>query len=115
MTSPKPVVGDIWLAYLEFSDHPGVGKVRPVLVVDVEGDACIVVVAKVTSKDLRESSNVPCLPIINWNRYGLVKPSYIRLDQRFELAYERLLRDAPIGRLPRSLMDVVADALDEIG
>lgn len=35
MTSCEPAVGDVWLAYVEFSDHPGVGKVRPVVVIDV--------------------------------------------------------------------------------
>ncbi|MBQ9001888.1 MAG: hypothetical protein IJ087_08555 [Eggerthellaceae bacterium] len=53
MTSSRPEAGDIWLAYVEFSDHPGVGKVRPVVILDVFDDTCVAVAAKVTSKDLR--------------------------------------------------------------
>ena len=41
MTSRDPEVGDIWLAYVEFSDRPGIGKVRPVVVVDVLVDGLV--------------------------------------------------------------------------
>ena len=37
----------IWLAYVRFADHPEVGKVRPVVIIDDETIA--VVVAKITS------------------------------------------------------------------
>ena len=53
MTLCNPHIGDIWLAYVEFADYPEVGKVRPVIVVDVREDACVVLAAKVTSKDRR--------------------------------------------------------------
>lgn len=29
MTSCEPAPGGIWLAYVEYADHPEVGKVRP--------------------------------------------------------------------------------------
>ena len=29
MPSHDPKPGEIWLAYVEFLDHPGIGKVRP--------------------------------------------------------------------------------------
>ena len=70
MTSREPFVGDIWLAYVEFSDHPGVGKVRPVVVVDVRQDACVVLAAKVTSKDLRADGSGMCFPSLNGARAG---------------------------------------------
>ena len=53
MTLCNPRIGDIWLAYVEFADYPGIGKVRPVVVVDVREDACVVLAAKATSKDRR--------------------------------------------------------------
>lgn len=53
MTLCNPRVGDIWLAHVEFADYPGIGKVRPVVVVDVREDACVVLAAKATSKDQR--------------------------------------------------------------
>lgn len=52
MPSRDPKPGEIWLAYVEFLDHPGIGKVRPVFVIDVESEMCIAIAAKVTSKDL---------------------------------------------------------------
>lgn len=111
MTSRKPSVGEIWLAYVEFSDHPGVGKVRPVVVVDVQDDMCVVIAAKVTSKDLRADGSGLCIPIIDWEICGLRKPSYIRLDQKLELAFEKLLRDEPIGVLPSYYINIVTNAL----
>ena len=114
MTSREVAVGDIWLAYVEFSDRPGVGKVRPVVVVDVLRDVAVVVAAKVTSRDLRASGQGWSIPIIDWDLCGLRKPSYIRLDQKLEVAFERLLRDEPIGRLPKPYMDIVARALADL-
>ena len=34
----EPEVYDVWLMRVEFPDHPGVGKVRPVIVTRVEED-----------------------------------------------------------------------------
>lgn len=111
MTSPEPQVGDIWLAWVEFSDHPGVGKVRPIVIVDVDGGACLALAAKVTSKDLRADASGKVVPIIDWESCGLRKPSYIRLDQRLEVPFDRLIRDEPIGRLPDVYLQIVLDAL----
>ena len=111
MTSSNPRPGDIWLAYVEFSDHPGVGKVRPVVIVDVSEDACTVLAAKVTSSDLTADGSGAAVPIINWQHCGLRKPSYIRLDQRFVLSRDKLLRENSLGRLPQALFQVVLAAL----
>lgn len=109
MTSCKPSFGDIWLAYVEFADCPGVGKVRPVVVLDVQDDTCIVVAAKVTSQNLIDRGNKHCISIENWNECGLRKPSYIRLDQKLELAFENLLRDAPLGTLSEKYMGILVE------
>ena len=114
MISSKPSIGDIWLAWGEFADHPNVGKVRPVVVIDVQNDTCTVVAAKVTSKNLEVDSSGKCIPILDWATYGLRRPSYIRLDQKLELSFEKLLRDAPIGRLSRIYLDVISDALNNL-
>lgn len=111
MISRNPALDDIWLAYIVFSDHPSAGKVRPVVVVDVNIDTATVIVMKVTSKDLSKYPTIPRIPLYDWNRYGLVKPSCIRLDQTFELAFEDLLRDEPLGRLPKSCTDVLISLL----
>lgn len=112
MPSREPRPGEIWLAYVEFLDHPGIGKVRPVLVIDVRKETCIAIAAKVTSKDLREDGSGKCIPIIDWNECGLLKPSYLRLDQKLEVAFENLLRDEPLGVLPPAYLELVASALN---
>lgn len=114
MISSRPNVGEIWLAWVEFSDHPGVGKVRPVVVIDVRDDVCMVIAAKVTSKNLEADGSGKCIPILDWQRCGLRKPSYIRLDQRLELPMENLLRDAPIGMLSQAYMAIIGDALSSL-
>lgn len=42
--------GQIWLTYLHFLDHPDIGKVRPVLILDVDRDQATAVALKITSK-----------------------------------------------------------------
>ena len=114
MTSLEPQVGDIWLAYVEFADHPGVGKVRPVVIVDVREESCVALAAKVTSKDLRADGSGRCVPIIGWERCGMRKPSYIRLDQKLEIAFEKLLRGEPIGRLPEPYVSIIASSIANV-
>ena len=43
----EPEVYDVWLMRVEFPDHPGVGKVRPVIVTRVEEDRVSGIVVKV--------------------------------------------------------------------
>lgn len=111
MTSCNPAIGDIWLAYVEFSDHPGVGKVRPVVVVDVQESTCTVIAAKATSRDLRADSSGKCIPVLDWQSCGLRKPSYIRIDQKFELDFSKLLRNEPLGKLPAAYLKAIEGIL----
>lgn len=110
-TSCEPSPGDIWLAYVEYKDHPGVGKVRPVIVVAVNGSDLRVFAAKVTSKDLSSKGTGVVAPIINWQCCGLRKPSYVRLDQKLELERDRLCKDEPIGRVSNALLGLLTDAI----
>lgn len=114
MTSCRPSVGDIWLAYVEFADHPGIGKVRPVVVIDVQMSACVVVAAKVTSRISSQGGSEERIPIVDWEACGLRKPSYVRLDQKLELAFENLLNDAPLGSLPKACVDTIAEKLRNV-
>ena len=84
-TSSKTVrPGEIWLTYLHFSDKPELGKVRPVLVVDAQQDSTIAVALKVTTKAPHDGR--ACMALDDWAACGLRKPSYVRLDQIFEVA-----------------------------
>ena len=96
-----PKQGEIWLAHLHFAENPNVGKVRPVLILDsrTKNKRIQVVCLKVTSKhrdDGRED-----VAIKNWQGCGLRKPSYVRLDQVFEISQSELLRELPIGILDK--------------
>ena len=44
----EPEVYDVWLMRVEFPDHPGVGKVRPVIVTRVERVQVSSIVEEVT-------------------------------------------------------------------
>ena len=113
-TSPEGIrPGEIWLAYLHFSDKPDIGKVRPVLVVGVREEAALAVVLKVTSKNPGDGRK--SVPLAGWESYGLRKPSYVRVDQIFEVAADSLLGDAPLGTLGSAQFATVLQALAESG
>jgi len=90
---------DIWLMYLRFADKIETGKVRPVLIVEIEGT--VLYVAKITSGDPQEKYND--VQIEEWELSGLHKPSSVRCESLFKVTSEDLLRDTPIGSL--SLLD----------
>lgn len=110
MTSREPAPGEVWLAYVYFEDHPDVGKVRPVVIVEVRGAAAVAVAAKVTSKDVRARGAL-AVDIADWRACGLRRPSWVRLDQRFELPLSDVLRDEPLGRLPEEEFGKAARAI----
>lgn len=110
-TSSKTVrPGEIWLTYLHFSDKPELGKVRPVLVVDAQQDSTIAVALKVTSKAPHDER--VCIALDDWATCGLRKPSYVRLDQIFEVATNSLLRDEPLGSLSPDPMATILQRLE---
>lgn len=109
-TSREPAPGEVWLAYVYFEDHPDVGKVRPVVIVEVRGGADVAVAAKVTSKDVGARGAL-AVEIPDWRACGLRRPSWVRIDQRFELPFSDILRDEPLGRLPGDVFREVALAV----
>lgn len=48
-TPNEPRLYDVWLMWVEFPDHPGIGKPRPVVITEVDGDLVSGIVAKLTS------------------------------------------------------------------
>ena len=81
MTMQKPELYDVWLMWVEYPDHPGVGKVRPVIVTDVQDDWTSGIVVKVTS--VMTWDDPGDVPLIDWQQEGLYKPSTARCSQRF--------------------------------
>ena len=72
----EPEVYDVWLMRVEFPDHPGVGKVRPVIVTRVEEDRVSGIVVKVTS--VTTCNGTGDVPLLDWRHEGLYKPSVAR-------------------------------------
>ena len=111
MTSSNPKIGDVWLTYLRFTDHPEIGKVRPVVVVDIVDDS--VVALKITSKMLLDNEN--CLVVSDLVSAGLRTSSCIRLAPPFLIPVEKLLREKPIGVLSQGDMRALKGRLDTLG
>jgi hypothetical protein len=113
MTASKVAVRyDLWLVYLYFIDHPRTGKVRPVLVVDVDDRR--IAVAKITSQAPRDGF-VGEYSIKDWEAAGLNAPSAVRCSQIFEIDDGELLREAPIGHLSLADIEGVTEALVAAG
>ncbi len=112
MTLSKRVEsGSVWLTYLHYSDLPDLGKVRPVLIVEVFEDATAAVL-KITSKagsGLRAS-----LTIEDWASCGLRRPSYVRVDEVFQLSTDGLLRNEPLGFVGPAFLEEVRQALKKM-
>lgn len=93
--SRAPAPWEIWLAYVRFADHPEVGKVRPVVIIDER--AAAIVVAKVTTAEPHERFSY--CELADWEREGLLKPSRVQIIPLFEIAQGDLLNGEPIGIL----------------
>lgn len=110
MTSCDPHPGEIWLAYLYFADQPEIGKVRPTLIVALAEDDNAVVAAKITTSPTWSGSEY--IEIEEWKEYGLRKPSFIQLNPLFEIEKQRLLRDKPLGKLSRLMLQNIIERIN---
>jgi hypothetical protein len=102
---------DIWLIYLHFVNHPQTGKVRPALVVEVGNGS--LAAAKITSKPPKPGTSD--VPIAFWQQAGLNAPSTVRCSQVFEIGFDELLRDAPVGRLQAFDIAHIAQVMTALG
>ena len=94
----------VWLAYVRFADHPDIGKVRPVVIID--SDTVAVIAAKVTSASPQQHYQ-------DWKEEGLLKPSRIQLAPLFSLRPGDLLNGEPLGCLSdrdRSAFSILLEA-----
>lgn len=106
--APLPRPWEVWLAYVRFADHPDVGKVRPVVIVDNRVTA--VVVAKVTTAEPHEQ--FAYCEFEDWRLEGLLRPSRAQVVPLFEVGHGDLLRDAPLGALTKRDRLALQAALD---
>lgn len=101
---------EVWLAYVRFADHPDVGKVRPVVIVDDRVTA--VVVAKVTTAAPHERFSY--CELRDWRLEGLLRPSQAQVVPLFEVGRGGdLLRGEPLGALTERDRLALQAALDE--
>lgn len=108
-TLPKP--WEVWLAYVRFENHPDVGKVRPVVVLDDEASA--IIVAKVTTAQPHDRYTY--CELADWKIEGLLRPSRIQVTPLFCLGDKDILRDSPLGVLTERDRAALQNALDSTG
>lgn len=104
---PRP--WEVWLAYVRFADHPDVGKVRPVVIIDEEVTA--IVVAKVTTAEPQERFSY--CELKDWQLEGLLRPSRAQVVPLFRVARADVLRDKPLGTLTERDRAALQAALDD--
>lgn len=93
--SKPPAPWEVWLAYVRFADHPDIGKVRPVVIIDER--AAAIVVAKVTTAEPAERFSY--CELVDWEREGLLRPSRVQVVPLFQVSESDLLNGEPIGVL----------------
>ena len=78
----------VWTARVYFEDQPEVYKVRPVVIYNETAFCCTSL--KVTSKEKNDCFHVP---IIQWSKAGLDKPSWIDVSKTIRLPKEQLIEE----------------------
>lgn len=105
---------EIRLAYVRFADHPDVGKVRPIVIIDERVSA--IVAAKVTTAVPQERFLYS--ELADWQVEGLLRPSRAQVVSLFQVSRADVLRDAPLGTLTerdRVALQTALDAADGHG
>lgn len=103
----EPDAGDIWLGYLYFLDDPQLGKVRPILIANKTKKKDVYIALKITTKNKPNS-----LFLNDWEALGLVQPSYVVLNQIFEIHKSSLLREEPLGKLDAKSFNQILKLLE---
>ena len=102
-TGPEPY--EVWRIPFAFEEDPTKAKERPVIVIDVNDDVALVLVAKVTGHGPR-----PEFPgevgLVDWVQAGLSKPSSARCSKRLLYPLEGFAGATYYGKL--SPMDAAA-------
>lgn len=106
-SSVSPAPWEVWLAYVRFADHPDVGKVRPVIILDEE--AAAIVVAKVTTAAPQGAFSY--CELLDWKQEGLLKPSRVQIAPLFRINPLDLLNGSPMGVLSERDRHALNEAL----
>lgn len=103
--NPKP--WDVWLAYVRFADHPEVGKIRPVVI--LENEAATIVVGKITTAAPQQRFSY--CELTDWESEGLLKPSRVQAKPLFRISPDDLINEEPLGMLSKRDRVVLSLAL----
>lgn len=105
----NPNKWELWFADVYFEDNPTISKKRPVLV--LSRTEAIVLCNKITSHAPRLNCQGE-YQLKDWKNAGLLKPSTIRLSQRFKLNIDKFI--FKIGRLSSSDVLAIIDELNNL-
>lgn len=107
--SPDP--WEIWWAFVEYEDKPGMGKRRPVLVIP-SNEQPLILTLKMTTHPVRRGYAGE-YEIIDYNGTGLKKKTIIRCSKA--ILMDESSFDSRIGVLqPRDIMNII-NILRQIG
>ena len=112
MALSDPAPWEIWWAYVEFEDNPGIGKIRPVLVYQTDGKS-LVLSLKMTTHEARPGYAGE-YEIIDYAGAGLKKRTVIKCSKAMWLSRSSFRNR--IGLLqPMDIMNVmnIMRALDQ--
>ena len=98
-TDIAPKRFEIWFADMPYFDNPEQSKQRPVLVIDWNGDSCVAVITKVTSRTWHHDDGD--IPLLDWSSAGLLRESVVRCSQIAKVPRTGFLREKPFGRLSK--------------
>jgi len=74
------LLGEIYWLNVGYQDSPTESKIRPVVIIGIEDDELLLLVAttSVPSKDPPKHFDKYKIPILNWRKAGLLKPSWVQ-------------------------------------
>lgn len=85
-------LGDIFWLHIRYQDIPGESKIRPAIIVDLVNNDLLLLVAttSVPPNDPPKYFDQFKIPILNWRRSGLMKPSWAQGSKLIHLTREQL-------------------------
>jgi len=74
------LLGEIYWLNVGYQDSPTESKIRPVIIIGIEDDELLLLVAttSVPPKDPPKHFDKYKIPILNWRKAGLLKPSWVQ-------------------------------------
>lgn len=86
LNMPLPKAGDVWSAWVSFSDKPWQGKYRPVAIVDVDAEKCVALSVPITSTDPRINDEYD-IEIYDWLYIPLEHKSTARVSKTIVIPF----------------------------